>query len=262
MLANEFHGLSLECSPNDIVPSGPGYDALPAEYKTCTLPGSTPGSLTVLGDNYLGLTYDFHFEHIGRNLAVLAAQALAFLIIGVIATDFLSFAEGGRRRIWTRTRATIRRFGRRSKAAGNPSEEERLIAEQDGDAGAWGQDEDLEAQEPYTDEDGTSVAGTPAHGTDDETEIGTPSAGKLEGSVLAVRLSPFYRRADRSLIFRAPFSTVEQCIVMGRHRARDSSVAGPRLRPHHAWSRLCAAWSQRSRQINLCVPRHAESAIW
>ncbi|GAA5873064.1 hypothetical protein JCM3774_000326 [Rhodotorula dairenensis] len=185
VLANEFHNLALECSSGDIVPSGPAYDHLPAMYKTCTLPGSTPGSLTVAGDRYLALTYDFHYKHIGRNLAVLAAQAIAFLVIGVIATEFLSFAESGRIRIWKRTRATVRRL-RGVKTAGSTggSQRGRPSAEQESlMSGQSGHGVDPEAQEQDFIDEESSDLGTPAHGTDDEAD--PDSLEKLDGSVLA-----------------------------------------------------------------------------
>ncbi|BGP04521.1 hypothetical protein JCM10049v2_000323 [Rhodotorula toruloides] len=197
VLANEFHALRLECSPSDIIPSGPSYDSYAAAFKTCSLPGSKPGSLTVLGDSYLSLTYDFSFARIWRNLGILALQAAVFLVVGVVATEFLSFAEGGRRRVWKRTKAVKRRlFGAKrekfeyKEANGNaaavnggrrPSEEERRLIEVDesGDEAAW----DVEAQEGEAFEE-SSVIETPAYGSDAEDENGV-TAEQIEGSVLA-----------------------------------------------------------------------------
>lgn len=47
-------------------------------------------------------------------------------------------------------------------------------------------DGDVEAQEYDVDEEESSLAGTPANGTDDETELGLPDVEKIDGSVLAV----------------------------------------------------------------------------
>ncbi|GAA5892143.1 hypothetical protein JCM6882_005707 [Rhodosporidiobolus microsporus] len=112
VLANEFHSLDLACSPQDIVPSGPTYPSNPT-YQTCALPGSTPGSLTVSGDAYLSLTYDFHYDRLARNLAILAVQAAVFLAIGVVATEVLHFAPGGSTRLWKATGAVKRRLMRK-----------------------------------------------------------------------------------------------------------------------------------------------------
>lgn len=168
-------------------------------YKTCTLPGSTPGSLTVAGDRYLALTYDFHYKNVGRNLAVLAAQAIAFLVIGVIATEVLSFAESGRIRIWKRTRATVRRL-RGITVAGSTgsSPRGRASAEQESLMSGQRRDgADPEAQEQDFLEEECSDVGTPAHGTDDEADTG--SLEKLDGSVLAVSVQrPHSRSLSRN----------------------------------------------------------------
>ncbi|GAA5856240.1 hypothetical protein JCM8547_000835 [Rhodosporidiobolus lusitaniae] len=108
VLANEFHGLNLACSPSDVVPSGPSYSN--PLFQTCVLPGSTPGSLSVSGDKYLSLTYDFRFERIWHNLAILAVQAAVFLAIGVVATEVLQFTAGGTRRVWKSTAAVRRKL--------------------------------------------------------------------------------------------------------------------------------------------------------
>ncbi|SCZ90578.1 BZ3500_MvSof-1268-A1-R1_Chr1-3g02077 [Microbotryum saponariae] len=113
VLANEFHNLNLSCSPDDIVPFGPTYTR--PEYQTCLLAGSTPGSLTVSGDAYLAISYDFHYSHIWRNLGIMAAQAFVFLVIGVVATEFLHFASGGTKRVWARTKRVMKRLERANR---------------------------------------------------------------------------------------------------------------------------------------------------
>lgn len=228
MLANEFHNLALECSVGDIVPSGPAYDHLPAMYKTCTLPGSEPGSLTVAGDRYLALTYDFHFKHIGRNLAILAAQAVAFLVIGVIATEVLNFAESGRVRIWKRTRATVRRLrghahegDARNGHGGRPSvEQERLMDDANGD-------DDPEAQVLAFSDEESSVLGTPAHDSEDEADAASPSVEKLEGSVLAVSATACRALAPVSLLTACPSSsgTTSRCGSIRHTKLVDFSIA-------------------------------------
>ncbi|BGP36448.1 hypothetical protein JCM10449v2_000349 [Rhodotorula kratochvilovae] len=205
VLANEFHSLSLACSPSDIVPSGPSYASLPAEYKTCTLPGSTPGALSVSGDTYLSLTYDFSYARVWRNLAILALQAAVFLAIGVVATEFLHFAPGGTRRVWKRTRAVQRRlFGEKwrrergsgdygERGAGTPAaggangaagersirprpsaEEMRLLDEEAMEEGRDWHDDAVEEEEE-------SIEGTPLYGS----EVDDGETNEIEGSVLA-----------------------------------------------------------------------------
>lgn len=57
LLINEFSGRYFACS--DIVPSGPGYPDSSSEFTTCSTQGSVPGSLLVLGDDFIRVTYNY-----------------------------------------------------------------------------------------------------------------------------------------------------------------------------------------------------------
>ncbi|KAI5478137.1 ABC drug exporter AtrF [Pseudohyphozyma bogoriensis] len=149
VLANEFRGLNLTCSPSDIVPSGPTYTN--PLYQTCLLPGSTPQSLIVDGEAYLSVSYGFHYNNIWWNLLVMVIQALVFLIIGVIATDYLHFAPAGSKRVWGRTRAVMKRFRRMGRSGGR-EEEEGLLN------GGMGGGVENEAETSALDDDTTEAA--------------------------------------------------------------------------------------------------------
>ncbi|GAA5972654.1 hypothetical protein JCM11641_002957 [Rhodosporidiobolus odoratus] len=191
VLANEFHDLPLTCSPSDIVPSGPTYtDPL---YQTCSLPGSTPGSLTVSGDAYLALSYDFHYSRIWRNLGILALQAVVFLVIGVIATELLHFAPGGAKRVWKRTKAVQRKFGKKRKSMegtdGSASGGQRKTSEEERELLARereeeGRDTETDGEEFLDDgEEEESALGasiSDLSNVEDEAE-----RGEVEGSVLS-----------------------------------------------------------------------------
>ncbi|GAA6020195.1 hypothetical protein JCM10207_004364 [Rhodosporidiobolus poonsookiae] len=199
VLANEFHNLDLTCSPSNIVPSGPSYTD--PTHQTCTLPGSTPGSLTVSGDAYLSLAYDFHFSRIWRNLAILALQALVFLVIGVVATELLHFAPGGSVRVWKRTEAAIRRVARRtgggkrafdykngdgeevSPSRRRFSEEEMALLDQEEGREGLLDEEDGFGTDGEDEE--TSALATPAHGSVLETEEDDVNDEDMQGPVLS-----------------------------------------------------------------------------
>ncbi|KAM0755503.1 catalytic activity: RhaA is able to hydrolyze alpha-1 [Meredithblackwellia eburnea MCA 4105] len=107
VLSNEFRGLDLTCSPADIIPSGPSYTS--PSHQTCRLPGSTSGSLIVSGSSYLSSAYSFHHRP-WRNLGIILAQAVVFLVIGIVATELFHFAPEGRKRIWARTERVKKRL--------------------------------------------------------------------------------------------------------------------------------------------------------
>jgi ATP-binding cassette subfamily G (WHITE) protein 2 (SNQ2) len=208
VLANEFHNLNLTCSPSDIVPSGPSYTN--PLFQTCALPGSVPGSLSVSGDRYLSLTYDFHYSHLWRNLAILGVQAVVFLVIGVVATELLHFAPGGTTRLWKATRAVKRKFavakrraeggkreastasggGSRSRSRERDEEGSLILRRQESaelgyeveEEGGWDEDED----EEYEEQD-VALGGEEAEvPTEDEM-----TDSEIEGSVLSVRTRLF-----------------------------------------------------------------------
>lgn len=133
----------MACSPEDIVPRGPSYTSV--DYQTCLLPGSTARSLMVSGDAYLATAFDFHYSRIWFNLGIMAVQAIAFLVIGVVATEFLHFAPGGTRRIWARTKRVKRRLARQwykdeEEAQGPAFSLAPMMDDADDDEGSWGEE--------------------------------------------------------------------------------------------------------------------------
>jgi ABC-type multidrug transport system ATPase subunit len=92
VLTNEFGGRILDCAPEQLVPSGPGYSQ---EYQGCAVPGSTPGSSTVSGSNYLATQYEYYRSNLWRNFGVVIAFAVLYILVTVLATEKLSFVGGG-----------------------------------------------------------------------------------------------------------------------------------------------------------------------
>ncbi|KAK0655003.1 ABC-2 type transporter-domain-containing protein [Cercophora newfieldiana] len=91
-VSNELHGRFLECAPNQLVPQGPGID--PAN-QGCAIAGAVPGSGGVLGDDYLGSQFDYSRGHLWRNFGVLVAFIVLYLLVTVLATEFISFVGTG-----------------------------------------------------------------------------------------------------------------------------------------------------------------------
>lgn len=63
-MVNEFHTLNGTCAT--LVPSGPGYENATLANQVCTMVGSRPGMLTVPGDAYTHLTYDYSYSNLWR----------------------------------------------------------------------------------------------------------------------------------------------------------------------------------------------------
>lgn len=55
VLSNEFAGRVLSCSPDQLVPQGPGVSP---EYQGCSFSGTQLGRNNITGDDYLAITFD------------------------------------------------------------------------------------------------------------------------------------------------------------------------------------------------------------
>ena len=69
MMAAEFHNANFTCSPESIIPSGPGYTDV--AYQTCSYAGSRVGSLVVNGDDYLAAKFGFYNSNVWRDFGIL-----------------------------------------------------------------------------------------------------------------------------------------------------------------------------------------------
>lgn len=92
VISNEFSGRVMECSPDQLVPQGPGV--LP-EYQGCAISGAPVNGHTVSGDDYLQTTYSYSRDNLWRNFSVLIAFTILYILITTIATELISFTEGG-----------------------------------------------------------------------------------------------------------------------------------------------------------------------
>lgn len=91
-LANEFSDRTMECSPSQLVPQGPGVD--PA-YQGCSLTGAQPNSRTVTGAAYIQTSFNYMRSNLWRNWAVVIAFAVLYILATVFATEVFSFAASG-----------------------------------------------------------------------------------------------------------------------------------------------------------------------
>ncbi|KAE8376597.1 ABC-2 type transporter-domain-containing protein [Aspergillus bertholletiae] len=89
LVANEFHHRDFPCA--SFVPSGPGYEGIPPEYKTCAVPGAPTISSLVSGDAYVAANYDYYFSHTWRNFGILVAFILLFMTAYLLAAEFVMF---------------------------------------------------------------------------------------------------------------------------------------------------------------------------
>lgn len=71
ILANEFHGQTIPCVANNLVPNGPGYGDL--AHSACTgVGGAAVGATEVSGADYAA-SLAYSFDHVWRNFGILVA---------------------------------------------------------------------------------------------------------------------------------------------------------------------------------------------
>lgn len=92
VIANEFSGRTMQCSPQQLIPQGPGV--LP-EYQGCALTGAQLGSTSVTGDAYIGTSFQYSRTNMWRNFGVVIAFTVLYIIITAAASEVFSFVGGG-----------------------------------------------------------------------------------------------------------------------------------------------------------------------
>lgn len=85
LVANEFHGRDFPCS--QFVPS---YADMAGTAFSCSVIGSVAGEQTVNGDRYIWLNYNYTYAHVWRNLGILFAFLVGFMIIYFVACELNS----------------------------------------------------------------------------------------------------------------------------------------------------------------------------
>lgn len=64
LMVNEFSGREFPCMT--YIPSGPGYENATGLTHSCSTRGAIPGRLTVSGDDYVGVTFNYSSSHLWR----------------------------------------------------------------------------------------------------------------------------------------------------------------------------------------------------
>lgn len=92
VLTNEFSNRYIPCSPSQLVPQGPGID--PAN-QGCSLTGSPVNSHGVSGATYVGTAFNYTRSDLWRNLGVLIAWAVLYILVTVFAVETFNLAKEG-----------------------------------------------------------------------------------------------------------------------------------------------------------------------
>ncbi|KIW68290.1 hypothetical protein PV04_04247 [Phialophora macrospora] len=94
MMMNEFMRLTMRCTDESLIPSGPGYNNL--ENQICTLPGSRAGSVEVSGTDYVKTGFSYDPSDLWRNFGIIIVLIAAFLFTNVVLGETIKYGAGGR----------------------------------------------------------------------------------------------------------------------------------------------------------------------
>ncbi|KAK2926203.1 AAA ATPase domain [Fusarium oxysporum f. sp. vasinfectum] len=88
LFSSEFSNLDLSCHDNLIPAQGI------VGHQTCAVRGALPGQTSVPGLQYAE-SFGFSYSHRWRNIGIMIAIGLAYLIAGIFGSEFMSFAPNG-----------------------------------------------------------------------------------------------------------------------------------------------------------------------
>ncbi|KAL8847299.1 MAG: hypothetical protein Q9221_007644 [Calogaya cf. arnoldii] len=92
LMANEFYNLDIDCVPPNLVPQGP--TASP-QFQSCTLQGSTPGTTTVSGSEYIRVAFTYERAHLWRNFGIITAFWIFFVLLTMLGMELQKPNAGG-----------------------------------------------------------------------------------------------------------------------------------------------------------------------
>ena len=96
LMINEFSRITLKCTSESLVPSGPGYTEI--AHQACTLQGGTAGSDIVPGQAYISTAFSYNRQDLWRNYGLIIVLIFFFLFTNVTLGELLAqnYGAGGR----------------------------------------------------------------------------------------------------------------------------------------------------------------------
>ncbi|KAH7330366.1 ABC-2 type transporter-domain-containing protein [Rhexocercosporidium sp. MPI-PUGE-AT-0058] len=93
LMENEFSRLTLTCTGESLIPSGPSYTDI--DHQVCTLAGSVAGTNQVSGSAYITDGFSYRPDELWRNFGIIIALIAFFLITNMTLGEWITFGAGG-----------------------------------------------------------------------------------------------------------------------------------------------------------------------
>jgi len=94
MMMNEFMRLTMRCTNESLIPSGPDYNSI--TNQVCTLPGSEAGSVEVSGSAYVKTAFSYDPADLWRNFGLIVVLIAVFMFTNVVLGETVKYGAGGR----------------------------------------------------------------------------------------------------------------------------------------------------------------------
>ncbi|RKF74979.1 ABC transporter G family member 11 [Golovinomyces cichoracearum] len=93
LIINEFRRLTLTCTSESLIPSGPGYNSI--ANQVCTLLGSVPGTDQVAGSSHLKQMFSYNPDELGESIGIIIAIIAVMFIICLVLGELVTWGAGG-----------------------------------------------------------------------------------------------------------------------------------------------------------------------
>ncbi|KAH6617791.1 ABC-2 type transporter-domain-containing protein [Chaetomium sp. MPI-SDFR-AT-0129] len=93
LMENEFSRSTMTCTAESLIPAGPEYTDI--NHQVCTLAGSNPGTLEISGNDYIEQGFSYLPGQLWRDWGIVVAIIVFFLILNVVAGEFVRHGMGG-----------------------------------------------------------------------------------------------------------------------------------------------------------------------
>ena len=87
LMVNEFHDRNFDCS-QQMMPTGNQIYSND-QFRACVAIGSDPGTHFVNGDTYLDRNYHYYYSHLWRNLGIMIAFMVFFMVLHLFSAEFI-----------------------------------------------------------------------------------------------------------------------------------------------------------------------------
>lgn len=133
LMLNEFVGRTFSCAM--FIPSGESYGSIDPVQRICAVAGSQPGENFVDGTTYLDVSYGYVNSHRWRNLGIMLAYMVLFLVCHLVATEYVA-SERSKGEVLVFTREAMAQRKKASSADVEASSSRPVVAEQQPKEGA------------------------------------------------------------------------------------------------------------------------------